>query len=55
MEDVFSTIVLLRPLTAPADAPPLAMEVDREVWKPLAGQEELFISIQPRDILLLQS
>lgn len=55
VEDVFSTIVLLRPTGAAPDAPPLRMELDKDVWQSTAGQaEEITVSIAPQDILLLK-
>ena len=51
IEDVFSTIVLLRPVDALPDAPLLRMELDKAVWRPT---DRLTVSISPQDILLLQ-
>ena len=53
IQDVFTTIVLLRPVSSVPDAPPLRMELSREVWQALAEKDRLTIAIQPRDILLL--
>lgn len=54
VQDVFHTIVLLRPEHAAPDAPPLRMELAREDWQALANPSHLTVSIPPRDILLLQ-
>jgi len=54
VQDVFNTIVLLRPETAAPDAPPLRMELSREAWYAAADKRHVWIAIQPRDILLLR-
>ena len=54
IQDVFVTIVLLRPEGAAPDAPPLRMELDREVWHVVEDKQHVWVSIQPRDILLLK-
>ena len=54
IQDVFTTIVLLRPEGAAPDAPPLRMELDREEWYAVKDKQRLWISIHPRDILLLK-
>ena len=54
IQDVFTTIVLLRPEHAAPDAPPLRMELNREDWYALNRPESLWIAVQPRDILLLK-
>jgi len=54
VQDVFTTILLLQPEQAAPDAHPLRMELPREVWQTLPDQTRLMVSIQPRDILLLQ-
>lgn len=54
IQDVFNTIVLLRPETAAPDAPPLRMELDRAVWHGVEDKDRVWIAIQPRDILLLK-
>ena len=54
IQDVFVTIVLLRPEGAAPDAPPLRMELDREVWHAVEDKQHVWVSIQPRDILLLK-
>lgn len=54
IQDVFVTIVLLQPEGAAPDAPPLRMELDREVWHVVEDKQHVWVSIQPRDILLLK-
>ena len=54
IQDVFVTIVLLRPEGAAPDAPPLRMELDREVWYAVEDKQHVWAAIQPRDILLLK-
>ncbi len=54
VEDVFSTIVLLRPESAAADAPLLRMELDKAAWAAVPDKARMTVSIRPSDILLLQ-
>lgn len=54
IQDVFITIVLLRPEGAAPDAPPLRMELDREDWYAVGDKQHVWAAIQPRDILLLK-
>ena len=54
IQDVFVTIVLLRPEGAAPDAPPLRMELDREDWSKVTDKNHVWAMIQPRDILLLK-
>lgn len=54
VQDVSTTIVLLRPEGAAPDAPPLRMEIDREDWRQVAPGSPLTVYIQSRDILLLR-
>ena len=54
VEDVFSTIVLLRPDTAASDAPLLRMELDKPAWQCQPDKSHLIVSVAPQDILLLQ-
>ena len=54
IQDVFTTIVLLRPEHAAPDAPPLRMELEREAWQKLDRPNALWVHIQPRDLLLLK-
>lgn len=53
VEDVFSTVVLLQPEGSRAGAPLLWMELDKEVWRPMAGAKRLWVFIPPEEILLL--
>ena len=54
IQDVFTTIVLLHPDSAVENAPLLRMEVNREVWRNVPDKHHFFVSVQPRDILLLK-
>ena len=54
IQDVFTTIVLLRPEGAADGAPLLRMELERDDWRRLNRPEGLWIAVQPRDILLLK-
>ena len=54
IQDVFTTIVLLRPEHAAPDAPPLRMELEREDAPTVLDNQLVWISAQPRDILLLR-
>ncbi|WP_455582313.1 sulfate/molybdate ABC transporter ATP-binding protein [Dysosmobacter sp.] len=54
VEDVFSAIVLLRPVNAAAGAPLLRMELDKAAWAVVSDKERITVSIHPSDILLLQ-
>ena len=55
VEDVFSTIVLLRPEGAAPEAPLLRMELDRDVWQAVPDNSHLTVSVPPEAILLLGS
>ncbi len=54
VEDVFNTIVILRPERAGPGAPPLRMELDKMAWKAIPEKDRLSVSIAPRDILLFE-
>ncbi len=54
IDDVFETIVLLRPLGAAQDAPLLRMELDKAAWAAHDKEKTVIISVRPEDILLLQ-
>lgn len=54
VEDVFSTVVILRPEGSAPDAPPLRMELDKMAWRALPDRERLTVQIAPRDILLFR-
>ena len=55
VEDVFSTIVLLRPEGAAPEAPLLRMELDKEAWQAVPDKDRLTVSVPPEAILLLES
>ena len=55
VEDVFSTIVLLRPEGAAPEAPLLRMELDKEAWQAVPDKSHLTVSVPPEAILLLGS
>ncbi len=55
IQNVFSTIVLLRPVDAVKDAPPLRMELSKEAWSHISGQESISVSIDPDSLLLLKT
>ena len=54
IQDVFNTIVLLRPEGAAPAAQPLRMELDREEWSRAVEKDRVWAMIQPRDILPLK-
>ena len=54
IQDVFTTIVLLRLEHVAPDAPPLRMELEREDAPTVLDNQLVWISVQPRDILLLR-
>lgn len=54
VEDVTSTVVLLRPEGALPEAPPLRMELEPQVWADLGAPSRLVASVAPEDILLFQ-
>ena len=54
IQDVFTTIVLLRPEGAADGAPLLRMELEREDAPTVLDNQLVWISVQPRDILLLK-
>lgn len=54
IDDVFETIVLLRPRDAAEDAPLLRMELPKSAWAELDSPAALTVSVAPEDILLLR-
>lgn len=54
IEEELSTVVLLRPEGAGADAPPLWMELDKAAWQAAPDKQRLTAAIPPEDILLLK-
>ena len=55
IDDVFSTIVLLRPEGAAPEAPLLRMEAEKDVWQAVPDKSHLIVSVPPEAILLLES
>ena len=55
IDDVFSTIVLLRPEGAAPEAPLLRMELDKAAWRAVPAKSRLTVSVPPEAILLLES
>ena len=55
IEDVFSTIVLLRPEGASPGAPLLRMELDKDTWQAVPDKSRLTAAIPPEAIMLLKS
>ena len=54
VEDVFNTIVLLRPEGAEPNAPLLRMELEKMAWRAVQPKQRLLVSIRPQDILLFE-
>jgi molybdate transport system ATP-binding protein len=54
MDNVFSTIIILRPLNSPPASPTLRMETSKALWSEYRDKEIVTVSIAPQDILLLQ-
>ena len=54
IDDVFGTIILLRPEGAAPGASPLRMELSREAWKPWIAAQHVTVSVSPKNILLLK-
>lgn len=54
VENVFSTVVLVRPAEGAADCPAIRLEMEKDVWRRYAGQKTLEISVRPADLLLLR-
>jgi molybdate transport system ATP-binding protein len=54
IQDVFSTIVLLRPDGAAEGAPPLRMELDKAAWHAVPDKSHVTVAIPPEEILLLK-
>ena len=53
IDDVFSTIIMLRPTGSRPDAPLIRMETQKEHWSAQADKDFIIVSIAPKDILLL--
>ena len=54
IEDVFSTVVLLRPAAAAPGAPLLRMELDKTSWQAVPDKTHVTAAMAPEDILLLE-
>ena len=54
IQDVFTTLVLLRPDGAVSASLPLRMELPREMWHAVADKQHVQVCVAPRDILLLR-
>lgn len=54
MDNVFSTIIILRPLGSAPNSPTLRMEVKKELWSALQDKRNICVSIAPQNILLLK-
>lgn len=54
IEDVFTTIVLLRPDGAEAGAPLLRMELDKAAWQARTEKAHVTVAIAPENLILLQ-
>lgn len=54
IENVFSMVVLVRPVDADPAVPAIRLEMGKELWQQYAGPEVLEIGIAPADLLLLR-
>ena len=54
MDNVFSTIIILRPFDASPNSPTLRMEVKKELWLARQDKKNVTVSIAPQNILLLR-
>lgn len=54
IENVFSMVVLVRPLEADKTCPALRLELDKDTWNQYARQEILEVGIAPGELLLLR-
>ena len=54
IDDVFASILLLRPAGAEPDAPLLRMELDKAVWAAHDRETAVMAAIRPEDVLLLE-
>ena len=55
IDDVFGSIVLLRPVNAAQDAPLLRMELDKAAWAAHDEEKTVTVAVRPEDVLLLQN
>ena len=54
IDDVFASILLLRPAGAEPDAPLLRMELDKALWAAHDREAVVMAAIRPEDVLLLE-
>ena len=54
IQDLSSTVVLLRPKNSLPGAPPLRMELDQTAWSTVEDKDHIWSSIRPEDLLLLK-
>lgn len=54
MDNVFSTIIILRPRDSLPNSPTLRMEVKKELWSSRQDKKNVTVSIAPQNILLLR-
>ena len=54
IEDAFTTIVILQPEHAVSDAPPLRMEIAKDIWQSVPDKTKLTVAVHPQDVLLLK-
>ena len=54
IDDVFGTIVLLRPDGAAPDAPLLRMEISKSLWAAQENPAHMTVTVAPQEILLLK-
>ena len=54
IDDVFASILLLRPAGAEPDAPLLRMELDKALWAAHDRETAVMAAIRPEDVLLLE-
>ena len=53
-EDVFSMLVMLRPVGVAEGAPLLRMELGKELWESLPDKKRLTVAIPPKHLLILE-
>ena len=54
VENVFSMVILVRPVGADQKVPAIRLEMEKELWQQYGGEGELRIGIHPKDLLLLR-
>lgn len=55
IEDVYSVMLLLQPVSAEADAPLLYMKLSKAVWRSISQPDQITVSIPPQHILLRET